>query len=224
MTYRERRERRAERLREWAGSREQKAAAAHQASHEATAQIPFGQPILVGHHSERRHRNAVERGQQQATAALENSRTAQRHEEKAANIEAQLDRSIYSDDPDALERLREKLAGLEAKREAMKEANKRYRAEHRAELKGMTAYERGQAVPFPSYSISNIGGVISNTRKRIAQLEREAERGPADRIITARFESDCEDCGATLEKGSQIRYNRQQGARCLTCPTEGSER
>ncbi|MCA1571183.1 MAG: DUF3560 domain-containing protein [Chloroflexi bacterium] len=223
MTYRERREARAEKLREWADGREQKAEAAHQASHAATAGIPFGQPILVGHHSERRHRNAVERGQRQASAAVDHARTATRHEEKADEIERQLGRSIYSDDPDAIERLREKLAGLEAKREEMKAANKTFRAEHREELKGLTTWQRSEAAPFQRYEISNIGGVITNTRKRIAQLEREqANGGPPDRVIQARYGGSCEDCGAQIERGDTIRYSRANGARCMACD-EGSE-
>ena len=44
-----------------AGQRKQDA---WDASRKATEGIPFGQPILVGHHSERRHRNAIERSRQ----------------------------------------------------------------------------------------------------------------------------------------------------------------
>ena len=46
LTYRERRERKAERLREWADKREVKASSAHQTSSDAVAGIPFGQPII----------------------------------------------------------------------------------------------------------------------------------------------------------------------------------
>jgi hypothetical protein len=48
-TYRERREARAEQLREWADRREAKQPALNQAARadEATTGIPFGQPILA---------------------------------------------------------------------------------------------------------------------------------------------------------------------------------
>jgi Domain of unknown function (DUF3560) len=172
MTTREKRERRADRRRGWAEGREAKADAAHQAAHDATAGIPFGQPILVGHHSEGKHRRAVERGQRQASKAVEHSDMAKRHQQAAETIERQLDASIYDDDPDAIERLRERIEQRETKRAEMKSANAAYRKQHRAELKGMTAYERDQSVPFPGWALSNLGGCISRDKKRLARLER----------------------------------------------------
>ena len=52
MTTRERRLAKAERLRGWAGSRESKAEAAFSSVQTIADGIHFGQPILVGHHSE----------------------------------------------------------------------------------------------------------------------------------------------------------------------------
>jgi hypothetical protein len=52
MTYPERRQHRAARLREWAAGRAAKSDAAFAGAHEISAQIPFGQPVLVSHHSE----------------------------------------------------------------------------------------------------------------------------------------------------------------------------
>lgn len=215
-TYRERRLRKAERLREWAEKREAKQATLNEAARadEAATGIPFGQPILVGHHSERRHRRAIERIDRAMGAAVENSRTADRHREKADNIEAAAERAIYSDDTDAVERLREKLATLEAKREEMKARNAAFRKERREELKGMTAWQRSEAAPHQRYELANLGGVISNTRKRIAQIERGATRAQTDRTITARYDGLCTSCGATITRGDTIRYSRADGARC----------
>lgn len=222
-TYRERRLARAERLRGWAEAREAKQGALSEAARadEAATGIPFGQPILVGHHSERRHRRAIEKIDRAMGASVENARTADRHREKADTIEAQVAGAIYDDDPDALERLQEKLAGLEARREAMKAANAAFRKEHRELLKGKTAYERSCAVPHASYELSNLGGVISNTRKRIELLSRGATRAQRDRVITARFAGSCADCGAAIEKGQTIRYSRAAGARCEQCEEVG---
>lgn len=172
MTYRERRELRVKWRHDWAEGREVKADAARQASRDATAGIPFGQPILIGHHSEKRHRAAVERGYRRAGKAIEHSQMADRHNRAAATIEAQLDASIYDDDSDAIEKLRERIAQREAKREEMKGANAAFRQEHRAEQKDMTPYQRDCAVPFPGYALSNLGGCISRDRKRLARLER----------------------------------------------------
>lgn len=172
MTYRERRERRAERRREWREGRAANADATSQASYNATAGIPFGQPILVGHHSESKHRRAVERSQRQASKSLEHRDMAARHNQAATTIERQLDNSIYDDDTDAIERLRERIAKREAKRGEMKERNAAYRKAHRAELKGLTAYGREQAVPHPRWELANLGGCISRDRQRLARLER----------------------------------------------------
>jgi hypothetical protein len=61
MTYRERRQRRAARLREWAAGRAAKAEAAFDRATEIGDQIQLGQPVLVGDHSERRHRRDLAR-------------------------------------------------------------------------------------------------------------------------------------------------------------------
>jgi Domain of unknown function (DUF3560) len=171
MTYRECRERRAERRRAWAEGRAAKAEAASQASHDATAGIPFGQPILVGHHSEGKHRRAVERSQRQASKSIEHRDMANHHAQAAATIETQLSRSIYNDDTDAIERLRDRIAEHEAERKEMKARNAAYRAAHRAELKELTAYGREQAVPHPRWELANLGGRISRDRKRLTRLE-----------------------------------------------------
>jgi hypothetical protein len=155
--------------------------------------------------------------------SVETGRKAARQAGAAEEIRAQAERAIYDDDPDAIERLTAKLAGLEAKREAVKAKRAEIRKTHKAELKGKTAWEKEEvmrAAGVPQYSIANMGGLITTTRQRIERLQREKVQGPRDRMITARFSSSCEDCGAELEKGSMIRYNRQQGARCASCPTE----
>jgi hypothetical protein len=81
--------------------------------------------------------------------------------------------AIYSDDADALPKLRAKVARLEAERANAKQRNAEYRKAHRAELKAMTAYQRDMVMPFRAYVGQNLSGLITTTRKRIEQLERE---------------------------------------------------
>lgn len=213
-TYRERRLARAEKLRDWSQSNEAKSNARYEQVTKIGDMIPMGQPILVGHHSERRHRRDIERMHNGMSASVELDRKAQAQARSADEIERQAEAAIYDDDPDAIERLIEKIEKLEARREAMKAANAKHRKENRAALKEMSPYERGQAIPYPSYSLSNLGGNISRCKERLARLQREKVSGPRDRLISARFASDCAECGARIEKGDLIRYNRQQGARC----------
>src|SRR5262245_31387698 len=170
-TYRERRMRRAERLRGWSEKRAQRTPGMFASARQAVDGIPPGQPILVGHHSERRHRAALERHDSRMRAAFDNKETADRMARTADEIERQADAAIYDDDPDALERLHDKLSALEARRDSMTAANAAYRKAHRAELQAEpSAYQRSQMVPFPSYSLQNLGGNITRTRQRIARL------------------------------------------------------
>ena len=123
MTYRERRERRAEQREEWAAKRRSKQAADFDSAQQLADQIPLGQPILVGHHSEKRARRDAERIQNGMTRGVEHGKMADHHASAAETIRAQLDRSIYRDDIDAVDRLEEKIADLEARRDRMKAVN-----------------------------------------------------------------------------------------------------
>ena len=170
MNRRERLERKVERRRGWAASRRTDADRRLNTARTMADGIPFGQPILVGHHSERRDRNFRERIRGNFEKAFESSNMAAHHTSKAAGLAAQLDHAIYSDDPDAIERLTEKIAGMEAERETMKSANAAYRKAHGAELRTMGAYERSQAVPHPAYELQNLGGNITRCRQRLTCL------------------------------------------------------
>jgi hypothetical protein len=135
--------------------------------------IPFGQPILVGHHSERGDRNYRDRIHNTMGRGIEDTRKAQEMARKADNIEAAAANAIYSDDPDAIERLTEKLERLTAERDAIKAENAAFRKAHREELKGMTAWERDNAMPHRAYEGQNLTGVITATRKRLEGLQRD---------------------------------------------------
>ena len=59
--YEERKQARIDRYHELSAKNRTRAQGRFKASDDAVAGIPAGQPILVGHHSERRHRRALER-------------------------------------------------------------------------------------------------------------------------------------------------------------------
>lgn len=225
-TRRERLEARAERRREWAGSREAKAEAAHQRVHAIADQIPFGQPILVGHHSEGRTRRDQARIESGMRASIDNARAAQDHAEKAEGIERQLRTSIFSDDVDAVEQLEAKIAGLEAERDRLKAYNASCRrgardvelldAKQQASLVStarVCPYQIGKNGSAPSYWTAGLGAEIRRCRQRVADIQRtesmaaSGDRGHG-REMLARFSSSCAECGETIEKGSQIIYYR----------------
>lgn len=127
MTRRERLERKLEKRKLWQESRKRQAEEHFKKADQATAGIPFGQPILVGHHSERRHRAAIERGQANGFAGVADLKMADTHASKAAGIEAALDSSVFSDDVDAVEQLEQRIKDNEAKAERYTAINKAWR-------------------------------------------------------------------------------------------------
>ena len=95
MTYRDRREARAERLQEWAGKREDRAAAVFKAGEPFTSDYAFNtQP---GHIPVRAKLIAREDRAHESVAKAASMRS------RADGIEGQLAGSIYDDDPDAID-------------------------------------------------------------------------------------------------------------------------
>lgn len=79
---------RAERLTQRSGRLEAEADAQFKRAHDIVATIPMGQPILVGHHSERRHRRDLEKSNRADRKGLEAHREAKRTAEAAKSAEA----------------------------------------------------------------------------------------------------------------------------------------
>jgi len=128
MTRRERKERRAESRREWAEGREQKAAALERQNEPFRGDYAFNtQP---GHIPERARAN------RRSERAFEHQKMAAHHRERAAGIEDQLDRTVFSDDEDAVERLEARIAEREAEREKRKAANAAWRKAGKPGLNG----------------------------------------------------------------------------------------
>lgn len=75
--------RRAERYQQWANAAEIQSAASHKRSHDLVKDIPMGQPILVGHHSEKRHRKTLDQSWNALGKAVALSDKAEQHESRA---------------------------------------------------------------------------------------------------------------------------------------------
>lgn len=227
MTYRERREARAERLRGWAGSNEAKAEAAIEGVRRIADGIPFGQPILVGHHSERHARRDQSRMETGMRSAIDHADKAETQSARADEIERQAAHAIYSDDVDAVEKLEERIADLEAERGRIKAYNVSCRKgardvslldeSQRAELVSVAQacpYQIGDNGSAPSYWLQNLGGNITRQKKRLTQLRAQAAsvtddnpRGSGRRMYS-KYGGVCPDCGEPFERGSVIVYYR----------------
>lgn len=150
--------------------------------------IPFGQPILIGHHSEQRDRNFRDRIHNTYGKAFALQDKADHCASKAASVGTG---GISSDDPDAIEKLRAELASMEASQERMKAANKAIRAHKTTEAQiaalvavGFTEAQAAEAVKpdfcgrvgFPSYALSNNNANARRVKARIAELEKRSQR------------------------------------------------
>jgi hypothetical protein len=188
-TYRERREARAERLREWATKREARAEQAAASVDALASLIPLGQPILRGHHSQgraERDRDRIVNGTRRVVA---HSTKAREFTSRAENIEAAAEHAIYSDDADAITRLTERIAGLESERDTIKAYNAACRkgTADPATLPAKLARELASSIRvwgdvqcpggrFPSYTLRNLSGNISRQKRRLAALTAGASQ------------------------------------------------
>jgi hypothetical protein len=195
MTRRERLERKLEKREEWAGKATERSARAFEAGKKLADQIPLGQPILVGHHSERHARRDAERITNSMHKGVEESRLAEHHEAKAEGLANQLERSVFSDDPDAIEQLRVKIDNEEREQAKRKAINKAYAKAGSpkpddtegwrkiADAVGMSdndlhGVRKNLALsywgdkPFPGYAITNASANVRRLKKRIEEIER----------------------------------------------------
>ena len=162
--------------------------------------IPPGQPILVGHHSEKRHRRDLAKIDTNIRKSIEAGKKADHYERRAESAGKS---GISSDDPEAVTKLKAKLAKLEAKQEGMKAANKLVRQHKGGKIttegltEAMTKIYPGWTgtattellqpdfcgrVGFPGYVMTNNNGNMKRIRDRIADLERSATREPAQAV------------------------------------------
>lgn len=87
MTRRERLERKLEKREEWATKRESEGHRRFERACEEAKPFENGQPILIGHHSEKKARAAQKRVDDNMRASVENSQMADYHRSKAAGLE-----------------------------------------------------------------------------------------------------------------------------------------
>ena len=151
----------------------------------ALSMIPFGQPILIGHHSEKRDRNyraravwKIDRGIELQEKAAELRRRAEAAEEND---------SISSDDPEAIRKIEERISGLEAKQQLWREINKCIRRKDDAGLIALGVPEANVKalhepdfcgrIGIPDYKFSNNSSNIRRLKQRLAVLKhRDAQR------------------------------------------------
>jgi hypothetical protein len=214
MTRRERMEARLERRREWAESRDKKAAAGFRAASAIADNIPLGQPILVGHHSERHARRDVERIDNGMRRGCDSQKMAEHHRGVASTLEHRLETTIFSDDPDAIEAIEAKIADLEAKCAKWKAINVAFRkakgipgwaakviSDPDAAAKIEARWERTKVetpwvkAPVAPYQLTNARSNIRRLADRIksirGQMARTEKAETAGGVLIVRFQTSC---------------------------------
>lgn len=144
--YEERRKRRIERYEELSLKAQERSSQYSNSNANRILQIAPGQPILVGHHSEKRHRRLIKKAQDDIRKSIEEDNKSNFYKERAENVENS--KVIYSDDPQAIIKLKEKLERLENEKASIK------------------------AREHSTWELTNIGATIRETKKRIERLEK----------------------------------------------------
>ncbi|MEZ8084208.1 DUF3560 domain-containing protein, partial [Enterovibrio norvegicus] len=165
-----------------------------QSAHEMGRVIPFGQPILIGHHSEGKHRRHIAAIDNHMDKSVEAQKKADYLEAKAESVGRA---GIASDDPEAIQKLKEKLANLERSQEMMKAINKVIRSKHMTEKDKIEYMTQSQnikekkakellegdfcgRVGFPAYALQNNNATIRTTKERIEELEKLHSSAPLE--------------------------------------------
>lgn len=166
---------------------------------------PAGEPIKIGHHSEGRHRRALERSWQRLGKSVAADKAADQLEQRAESVGKG---GISSDDPEAIAKLQTKLAKLVDAHEHMKAANKAFAKGGADALRAIEPdnadallaeiakpWHYNKKKVFPSYALTNNLANIKQVEKRIADLKAKAERKPAEAMEGAgwRLVEDTED-------------------------------
>lgn len=118
----ERSKAKAERYSKWAAIAERKSAQYYEASNEGKDFLSLGEPIKVGHHSEKRHRALIDRNWQRMGKSVAESEKAEQHESKAEYWERK-SKDINLSMPESVEYYEYKLQMAKEMHEGLKDGS-----------------------------------------------------------------------------------------------------
>ena len=109
----------AQRYQQWAVNSESKSNKLWEASHEGRDFLALGEPIKIGHHSEKRHRSLIERNHNRMSKAVEEGKKVEQHESKAEYWESRAN-VINLSMPESVEYFEYKVEEAKMKHEGLK--------------------------------------------------------------------------------------------------------
>jgi hypothetical protein len=190
--FEERRQRRINNAKSRAIKNEQEADSLYKSAHEMASFIPFGQPILVGHHSEKGDRRYRDKIHNKFGKSFEMRDKAVYYADKAESIA--YNTAIYSDDPEALQKLTDKLKSLQDAQEFMKSANRYIKNNDKKSFlklpntteklwEELTTPNQMGHIGFAHYSLSNNNANIRRVQKRIELLKKAEAKQAIDKTV-----------------------------------------
>lgn len=184
--YEQRKAERIERQRERAANLRGQADAASK-SIRAKLDCMNGTPILVGHHSQRRHERDLARIDSAMRKSIDASKEADRLE-RAADA-AEVSTAVSSDDPDAIAKLREQLAEAKERHARLLDANDCFRKGNPAGgveflamawgidvMDAVARFDIWRSMGHKTVPTANSSADIRRIEKRIAELEAKQSR------------------------------------------------
>jgi hypothetical protein len=190
QAFDEKRERRINRLQTCAANAEKRSDQLWAAGHKLVENIPFGQPILVGHHSEKHHRRTIERAQNKSSQAVEEHKKADYYAARADAAEN--NHAISSDDPDACDKLQAKIDDAEKLQVMMVMINKIVRAKKLTDdqkiaqliaqgirldvAQGALEKDYLGRVGIPAYKLQNNSANIRRMKDRLQDVKKQEAR------------------------------------------------
>ncbi len=172
-----------ERYQDLAQKASEQADAAYQGAKQIADIIPLGQPILIGHHSQRRHQKDISRIENRFRKSWELGKKAEYYQKRADRVG---NSGISSDDPHAIDKLENKLQTCIDLQKEMKAVNKLVRKKDRAGLE-TRGYSQSQIdelfkpdelnrIGYPGYALQNNNQEIHRLKRRIEELKKTSEQ------------------------------------------------
>ena len=160
-------------------------------AHDMASIIPFGQPILIGHHSEKTDRNFRKRIQNTYQRASQLYAKAEYYKEKAKTAESNT--AISGDDPEAIAKLTDKIAKAEELQAIMRTFNKLLKNKDnegmlalgfkQSEIDTLSKPDFCGRVGFPSYKLTNNNTNIHRMKQRLKCLQVHSNDTTTKKII-----------------------------------------